>query len=65
MPTAILSYRNILVRVLNVYDSPRGPRATVEALEGAPFLSWTHGGWCYASTTRVSVALIHPPSPQE
>ncbi|NUM47941.1 MAG: hypothetical protein HUU38_24815 [Anaerolineales bacterium] len=65
MPTGVFTYFNILVRVLNVYTSPLGQRATIEALTGEPFLAWTHGGWCYSRTTRVSVALLRSSSPQE
>lgn len=64
MLTGIFTYCNHLVRVLNVYESPLGKRATIEALKGEPFIAWTHGGWCFSSTTRVNVDLLHQ-APQE
>ena len=46
----------ITVEVLDVFTTGDGRKlATVRALTGQPFTSWTHGGWAESDTRRVRV----------
>ena len=49
----------ITVEVLSTFTTGDGRKlATVKALTGKPFTSWTHGGWAESETRNVRVDLL-------
>lgn len=46
------------VEVTNSYNFNGTAVAEVRALAGAPFVHWTHGGWCYTNYKLIAPELL-------
>lgn len=57
-------FQNHPVEVIDVFPGSSGIKlATVRALQGKPFMSWTHGGWCESDTANLPAELLKDVSP--
>lgn len=57
--TILARFQKHEVEVLDVFPGASGVKlATVRALRGKPFMSWTHGGWCESDTANLPADLL-------
>ena len=57
--TILARFQNRHVKILDVFTTGDGRKlAIVQALEGQPFTSWTHGGWAASDTTTIRADFL-------
>lgn len=63
--TILARFQKHDVEILDVFPGTSGVKlATVRALQGKPFQSWTSGGWCESDTANLPAGLLKDITPQ-